>query len=69
MGDDFGQYLRNLGSKTRQAANAVARIRKTVLVHPTVWKTEDEAKKAASDWKYREQAMAEKELNKALGGG
>lgn len=42
--------------------------KKTVIVHPAVWKDEKEAQQAASDWKYREFATAQRELGMALKG-
>ena len=68
MNDDFSSFLENISHKTEKAIRAVSKSRKTVIVHPTVWKDEKEAKKASKDWRYREMVSTQKELKNAIRG-
>jgi hypothetical protein len=68
MKDDFANFLENFSKKADKAMKAAGKVKKTVIVHPAVWKDEKEAKKASSDWKYREFTTAQRELEKAAKG-
>lgn len=68
MDDDFSRFLSGIQSKVTKVCSTYPKKRKTVIVHPTVWKDEEEAKKAAGDWSYRERASAEKELLRSFEG-
>jgi hypothetical protein len=67
MDDDFGSFLEDMERCTGKMISASGG-RKTVIVHPTVWRNEKEAKKAAKDWKYRERIAAERELERVMRG-
>ena len=64
---DLIEYLMNAAKTADEVAKSMTddSSKKTTIVHPQVWKSEEEAKQADEDWSVREQrARMDEQMNK-----